>query len=344
MAKKKLLKKAFPVFLTVAMALGMNVVSMAKQKESVSSLDIDLHYELSHGMTKGDVEVECDEDGVSSVSLSSISNTDYGKKPKVTLKLRADRDYTFKGLKRENVKISGDEAIVTKLSTSGSSSNTMNLTLTLPKIGSTDDSALEVSDVSWSEEDNGNVEWEQANDADQYEVKILRGSSTKETIKTNNTQYNFRDVIRANGKGTYRVGVRALIGSYKGNWTESDDLDVDEDLLNQLGGKTGSSSTTSPSSNGSAKGAWLRDNNGWWYCNADHSYPTNNWQQIDGYWFFFNKSGYMKTGWLQSPFSKKWYWLSTDSGSTQGRMLTSQWVDNGKYYVDSNGVWNGQSK
>ena len=51
----------------------------------------------------------------------------------------------------------------------------------------------------------------------------------------------------------------------------------------------------------------------------------------------------MKTGWLQSPYSGKWYWLSTDS-NTYGRMLTNQSVDNGRYYVDANGIWNGQTR
>lgn len=351
MKKQNLLKKAIPVLLTAAMALSLNMVAMASGKEAITSVDIDLRYELSHGMTKSDIEVECGDDEVDSCSLSSVTNTDYGKKPKVTLKLKADRDYTFKGLKKENVKIGGDEASVSKLSTSGSGAKTLSITLTLPKIGSTDDSALEVSDVSWSDEDDGTVEWEQADDADKYEVKILRGSSTKETITTGNTQYNFRSVIRANGKGSYRVKVRALIGSYKGDWTESDDFDVDEDILRDLGGKiagSGSSSSGSgssgPSNGGSAKGAWLKDSNGWWYCNADRSYTTNNWQQIDGYWYYFNQHGYMKTGWLQSPYSGKWYWLSTADGSTLGRMLTNQWVDNGKYYVNADGVWDSQRR
>ena len=182
----------------------------------------------------------------------------------------------------------------------------------------------------------------------------MRGSSTRENVTTSSTSYNFRNTIRSNGKGTYTVRVRAIAGNYKGEWTESDEWDIDEDVLNDLGGKTsgGSSSGSSsgsysgggaPAGGSSSGGAWLRDTNGWWYCNADRSYTTNNWQQIDGYWYYFNEYGYMKTGWLQSPYSGKWYWLSTDSNS-YGRMLTNQWVDNGRYYVDSNGIWNGQTR
>lgn len=350
MIKDRFFKTAAPVLLTAAMLLGMSSAAFAATKEKIGAISIDIQYELSKGMEKSDVEVDCKDSGVDSITVSSVTNTEYGKKPKVTLKLKADSDYTFKGTSKNDVHLSGDEASITKVS-SGSSS--MTVTLTLPKIGTTDDSALEVTDVTWTDNNNGSVEWEQANDADKYEVKLLRGSSTKETVTTGNTSYNFRSTIRANGKGSYRVKVRAVAGTYKGDWTESDDFDVDEDVLSDLGGKLAGSSSSSSSgssssgpsgSNASTKGAWLKDSTGWWYCNADRSYTTNNWQQIDGYWYYFNQYGYMKTGWLQSPASGKWYWLSTANDSTQGRMLTSQWVDDGKYYVNSDGVWDSQKR
>ena len=196
------------------------------------------------------------------------------------------------------------------------------------------------------------MEWEQADDAEKYEVKLLRGSSTKENVTTTATSYNFRSAIRANGTGTYRVKIRAVAGTYKGDWYESDDFEVDSDMLSDLGGKSsgsssysgGSSSSSNPTSGGSDGGAWLRDTNGWWYCNANRSYTTNNWQQINGYWYFFDEYGYLKTGWLKSPFSNKWYYLNpSGSPDVLGRMLTNQWVDNGKYYVNADGIWDGQT-
>ena len=47
----------------------------------------------------------------------------------------------------------------------------------------------------------------------------------------------------------------------------------------------------------------------------------------------------MQTGWLKSRFTGKWYWLSTENGNNLGKMLTNQWVDNNRYYVDNSGVW-----
>ncbi len=358
MARKNLLKKMIPAILTTGIAammmFGMSTVAFADTAELIDSVDIALEYELANGMTKSDIEVSCESNGVGEATVSSVSNNTYGKKPKVVIKLkREDSDYAFKvsgsALDKSGVSISGDEGTVSKVKVTAS---TATITVTLPKIG-TDSAALEVDDVNWADED-GIVEWSQADDADKYEVRLIRGSSTKETITTTGTDYNFRSAIRSNGTGTYRVKVRAVAGSYHGDWYESDDFDVDSDILSDLGGKTnysGSSNNSSysggssnPTYGGSSQGAWMQDtNNGnqWWYCNANRSYTTNNWQQIDGAWYYFNQYGYVQTGWLESPYSHKWYYL--DPGN-RGKMLTNQWVDNGRYYVNADGVWDGQTR
>ncbi|GEM_PF-80877 len=335
--QKKTLRSLAIFFLTTAMALGSTC--SARGDEKIRSVDLHIEYELAHNMAKSDVEADSGSDGVDSVVVSSIKNVEYGQRPRVVVKVRADRDYTFRGLSNRDITLSGDKASVAKVSVSG---RTLTVSISLPKIGTTEDTALEVGDVYWGDDDDGSVGWDQADDANRYEVKLMRGSSTRETIQTSGTRYNFRSAIRGSGRGTYSVKVRAIAGSYKGKWVESDDWEIDEDTLKDLGGKiAGSSSefrTSGGPGNGSysaTQGAWMKDGNGWWYSNADRSYTVNNWQKINNNWYYFNKDGYMVTGWLQSPFSKKWYYLDPSSG----RMLTSQWVDNGKYYVDANGIW-----
>ena len=76
---------------------------------------------------------------------------------------------------------------------------------------------------------------------------------------------------------------------------------------------------------------WQKNDTGWWYCNADRSYPVNQWQYINNYWYFFNASGYMVTGWVQ--WNNVWYYCC-DSGE----MLTNTRTPDG-YYVDGNGAW-----
>lgn len=38
---------------------------------------------------------------------------------------------------------------------------------------------------------------------------------------------------------------------------------------------------------------WQQDRTGWWYQNADGSYPKSTWQLINGKYYYFNERGYM---------------------------------------------------
>ena len=95
-------------------------------------------------------------------------------------------------------------------------------------------------------------------------------------------------------------------GSNSNNNLSSDDSDDDNNFLPI-------NTTTSLS------GKWIQDKIGWWYKNADSSYPANKWQFINGKWYFFDKAGYMATGWILS--NNKWYYLDTN-----GAMLENSWV------------------
>ena len=77
---------------------------------------------------------------------------------------------------------------------------------------------------------------------------------------------------------------------------------------------------------------WKQNTTGWWYQNADGSYPRNQWQYINGSWYHFDGNGYMQTGWLQ--LGSTWYYLKSS-----GAMATNEWVDGGVYYVDANGIY-----
>ena len=115
---------------------------------------------------------------------------------------------------------------------------------------------------------------------------------------------------------------------------EAFEFEVTDDNINSVNGGYSGGGSSNPS--GSSGGAWLTDSNGRWYINADRSYTVSNWQKIDGYWFYFDERGYVKTGWLQSPSSGLWYYLSPDQ-EPLGHMVTNAWI--GQYYVNSDGVW-----
>jgi|GEM_PF-6727482 len=77
---------------------------------------------------------------------------------------------------------------------------------------------------------------------------------------------------------------------------------------------------------------WQSNANGYWYQNADGTYPVNQWKQIGGKWYHFDSKGYMQTGWQQ--LGGAWYYLGTNGVMTTG-MAT---IGGKKYYFDSNGV------
>ena len=79
-------------------------------------------------------------------------------------------------------------------------------------------------------------------------------------------------------------------------------------------------------------GSWQKNNTGWWYQNDDGSYPKNQWKKINGKWYRFDENGYMQTGWFKN--GNTYYYLKSN-----GAMAIDEWVEDGKYYVDSNGHW-----
>ena len=82
-----------------------------------------------------------------------------------------------------------------------------------------------------------------------------------------------------------------------------------------------------------ASGVWQPDrwiNDGqWWYRYGDGSYPKEKFDVIGDNVYYFDKNGYMVTGW--NCIDKKWYYFN-DSGV----MAKDKWI--GDYYVDKYGV------
>ena len=77
---------------------------------------------------------------------------------------------------------------------------------------------------------------------------------------------------------------------------------------------------------------WRLNSTGWWYQNADGSYPAGAWRLIGNRWYHFDAAGYMQTGWLCD--GGTWYYL-TDSGA----MATGwQKIGNVWYYFQSSGA------
>ena len=73
---------------------------------------------------------------------------------------------------------------------------------------------------------------------------------------------------------------------------------------------------------------WKRNDKGWWYEEADETYPTNAWKLIKDKRYYFDGIGYMvENRWIGN------YYLGAD-----GAMLVSTSTPDG-YYVDATGKW-----
>ena len=73
---------------------------------------------------------------------------------------------------------------------------------------------------------------------------------------------------------------------------------------------------------------WKQNSKGWWYQNADGTYPTNKWSKINGVWYFFDANGYMlANSWVKDS-KGDWYYVGAN-----GAMLINSWAK------DKAGLW-----
>ena len=80
-----------------------------------------------------------------------------------------------------------------------------------------------------------------------------------------------------------------------------------------------------------ANGAWVKDAK-----KPEALKPVEKkqgWIKEGNTWYFYHQGQITKNAWVGS------YWLGAD-----GKMATSSWVDNGRYYVGANGVWDKNAK
>ena len=100
-------------------------------------------------------------------------------------------------------------------------------------------------------------------------------------------------------------------------------------------------------------GQWISDARGWWYRNADGSYPANEARVIGGSTYRFGADGYMRTGWVVESGSwyyhiasgaqatgwaqigSSWYYLAPNTGA-----MATGWLRLGEtwYYLDASGA------
>ena len=82
-------------------------------------------------------------------------------------------------------------------------------------------------------------------------------------------------------------------------------------------------------------GKWKLNSTGWWFEDTDGWYPKNQWQKINGKWYFFTEDGYMD----YSEY-REGYWLG-DDGAWDEKYYGGHWCRNsiGWWYEDVTGYY-----
>ena len=228
-----------------------------------------------------------------------------------------------------------------------------------------------VESAYWESTPLGKARWSKVENAPAYEVKLYCGDRMVYRVeKTSSTNYDFFSHMTT--RGDYYFKVRAVAKTESeadylkaGEWTESDNQEITkryaeagETRKSSGNGSSGGSSGSGSQGPGQGDGpgsqnpGWEQDRNGWWYRNADGTYPVNSWQLINDKWYLFDMGGYMLTGWQTKngreyylttngdmvtgwfQYNRVWYYLDPQVGKVSGG-----WLQQGDdwYYMNPDG-------
>ncbi len=148
----------------------------------------------------------------------------------------------------------------------------------------------------------------------QEDKKEDKQEDKKEDKKENQTNKNQNNNQNNNNKKTNKPAVEAP--KYSNEW-------VNGKWYDELGNCTYPGTLT-----------WKNNATGWWVEDSEGWYPTNQWQKIDGIWYYFKPDGYMAMGEYYDG-----YWFNND-GSWDSQYKLS-WMSNatGWWVEDISGWW-----
>ncbi len=329
--------------LAASMCLAGAMTFQALGASRIDEVSLELEAQILIGDEDTEIYVESYTDGVS-VEDYEVTNApddaewDEGMKPRIKIILEAEGDGSFaSGIKSEDIFYDGPSGRVS--SVSRNSSKKLTVYITLDPLSWDDyydydeDYNLDVYGAEWDEELPGAGYWETC-DARTYQVRLYRGEkSVSPILETENDYFDFSEYFTRSGEYTYRV--RAARGNNKGEWAESDVLDVNTRQAKEIyvRSQNGGQAYGGNSANGAGSaGEWVQEPSGlWWWRRADNSYPSSAWEMINGSWYYFNEGGYMAANqWIQT--NGLWYYCGES-----GAMAVNTWV--GTYYVNADGVW-----
>ena len=74
------------------------------------------------------------------------------------------------------------------------------------------------------------------------------------------------------------------------------------------------------------KKGWQNNDKGYWYVRSDGSYPKEQFEQIDGTWYYFDGSGYMLADkWKKRPDGTWYYFDKSGEMATGWKLISNKW-------------------
>lgn len=333
--KGKLLGFLSAVIMT---SIAMAIPAFAAKKITEVSLTVKDEIEIGERCTSDDIEVTSKSKKYTVGEIEILNEIDeWGPSdmPEVEVTLNAEDGYYF-SINASTITVKGGTYVSGK---KGDNQYSVILKLRLPALTG---QVGNIDEAGWSSQTVAS--WSAAYNAGNYEISLYRdGKKYGMAQSVAETSFDFAPFMKKAGTYTYKVrGVNRTDESSKSEWYESQsstyiDEATAENFRKQYG-DTGTSGVSEPGQMLTASmpenAGWQKDGKGWWYRNADGSYPTNGWQQIDGKWFYFDSVGYMVTGWIQ--WNENYYYCTPEYGD----MLTDTVVPDGSgRRVDTTGAW-----
>ena len=226
-------------------------------------------------------------------------------RPTLVVRIKADDTYTFSSRAIKNIKINGTKGTVI-----GGLMNDTDIKVYIVFDVFTDNSSnhslnvvdLTVNGLKW-DKIKGTIRWDAVSEADDYQLRLYRGSGLISSFTTKDPNYDLSAYITKEGKYSYQV--RAVTdSSLKGTWIKSEVLQVTSEEAARI-------------SFGKSK--------------LGLEGPGSRWQYKNDKWYFINESGNMATGWIN--WKSKWYYCGDD-----GAMYTNTTTPDG-YKVGNDGAW-----
>lgn len=310
-------------------AAGLSIQAFAARKLTEVSITVTNDCKVGGQVSSNDVEVTTRGDKYTVQDIEILNEIDSWSStdtPVIEVTLDAEEGYYF-SLVKSTINVRGG----TYISGRKKEATSVILKIQLPSLRG---QVGEIEEAHWSSRTAAS--WSGTYNVGYYEVLLYRdGKTTGDPQKVTDTSIDFAPVMTRPGTYTYRVrGVNSQDNSVKSSWTEGEGQTYIDEAAAAQTTPSNASGPAEAANQKSLQFGWIRDDKGWWYRNENDTYTANDWQLIDGKWYFFDSRGYMVTGWIE--WNGKSYYCNQENGD----MLVSAMVPDGSgRRVDSSGAW-----